>query len=171
MIRIIGGSTFIAFGLILQVGCCIFGKIANSSSCIWKNPVIVFVNDPRIEPNQDQTKEREINFFEKMNGLFASSGLTRLEAQYVYERLFAGGFFRNEPTGLPSLEDDEIKETFEDFKHRVALRKTEHKSEYEFFLLKTGCGYSYIFGQIVMVEGADGLEIIHLESVHFSVPC
>jgi len=171
MNRIITGSAYIALSLILLVGCGSSRKAAHRASGNWQNPVIAFVKDPRIESFQELEDDQEITFFEKMNGLFANSGLTRLEAHNIYEKLFAGGFFRNEAIGMPSPEDDAFKETFDDFKQRVALRKTEHKSKYEFFLLKTGCGYSYIYGQIILGEGTKGLEIIDLERVHFSVPC
>jgi hypothetical protein len=155
-------------------------KTGTANNVPWSNPEIMSVNDPRIEPsfefedlNKPEQEESPVQtFIVRNNKHFSSSnGLKLLEADNIYRKLFEKGVFKNESVGMPSPDDEPYVETLDDFKQRVALRKTKQDGTYEFFLLKTGCGYTYIFGSLKIAENNLDLLLDISERIHLSVPC
>jgi hypothetical protein len=171
------GITITTFFMLAS--CCNCGKTNRNDNHNWVNPKILMVEDTRVESSSDQERVEGfdegnitvLKFVNEKNSLFEESGLSQEKASSVYKRLFTKGLFRNEPVGMPSPDDDQVEETLEGFKQRVALRKTLREATYEFFLQKTGCGYSYIYGQIIIDEEGEDLTLEIFETLHLSVPC
>lgn len=150
-----------------------------NESVAWINPVI----EPRIHQgieaifakNQD-VGANEMNgaglteFCNRMNIFFANSNLTHQEAEFLYELLYESGLFFNEPTGMPDPEQVIAKETVDDLKARIAIKKNADLG-YSLFVMKTGCGYTYYFGQFVIPEKGQKLNFIPSEVWRASMPC
>ncbi len=148
-------------------------------SGIWTNPVIEPVFHPGIEAIFSETNQQEssllnreglIEFCTRVNALFANSNLSPQEADFVYQQLFDSGLLFNEPIGMPDPEEVLTKETIENFKARIALKKNNDLS-YSLFFVKTGCGYTYFYGKFVLPEKGQLLNLIALEVWRASMPC
>jgi hypothetical protein len=173
--------TAVLFSISVMIGgCCNCRKTAAANNGHWSNPEILRVNDPRIESSFDFEGKHEFEqeessvdaFIVRNNKHFSNSnGLTLGEADNIYRKLFEKGVFKNEPVGMPSPDYEPSIEALDDFKQRVALRKTEQDGTYQFFLLKTGCGYTYILGSIKVVENSQDIVIDISDRIHLSVPC
>lgn len=146
---------------------------------VWVNPVIEPVFHQGIEAIFPENKDVEahlmdreglIDFCARLNALFANSGLDWLEADFVYQLLYDSGLFFNEPIGMPDPEEVREKETLENFKTRIALKKNEDLS-YSLFYVKTGCGYTYFFGKFIIPEKDHGLHLNATEVWRVSMPC
>lgn len=146
---------------------------------VWVNPVIEPVFHQGIEAifpeNQDveahlMDREGLIDFCARMNALFANSGLIWKEADFVYQLLYDSGLLFNEPMGMPDPEEVREKETIENFKTRIAIKKNEDLS-YSLFYVKIGCGYTYFFGNFIIPEKDHGLHLNATEVWRASMPC
>lgn len=144
----------------------------------WENPVIHIRNHPGIERIFRQEGEglQENNeaglkdFLDRTNSKFRESEISIEEANNVYEMLHESGMLFNEPTGMPDPDEPRSRETVDDLKKRIAIRKKDENTYYIFFV-RTSCGFTYFYGCFSMPDEADNLNLQPIESWRASVPC
>ncbi len=144
----------------------------------WANPEISFRNHPGIEriyqqagENGGKTGEAGLqDFLDRINEKFRESELDREEAVRVYEMLHESGILFNEPVGMPDPDEPLSRETVDDLKNRIAIRKKDENSWYIFFT-RTSCGFTYFYGYFDWPEEPDVLNLRSIESWRASVPC
>ncbi len=144
----------------------------------WENPVIQERNHPGIEKtfredgeSLHENGELGLNdFLDRKNSKFRESGISQEEASNVYNMLHDSGILFNEPVGMPDPDEPRTRETVDDLKRRIAIRKKDENTYYIFFV-KTSCGFTYFYGYFAMPEEPQNLNLQPVESWRASVPC
>lgn len=144
----------------------------------WENPVIHVKNHPGIERTfrqggEDPQENNEAglkDFLDRTNSRFRESKISIEEANNVYEMLHDSGMLFNEPTGMPDPDEPRSRETVDDLKRRIAIRKKE-KDTYYIFFVRTSCGFTYFYGYFTMPDDPESLNLQPIESWRASVPC
>lgn len=153
-------------------------EMEQSETNQWENPEITVRNHPGIEriyrqagENGEKTGETGLqDFLDRINPKFADSGISRNEAGNVYEMLHESGILFNEPVGMPDPDDPRPRETIDDLKNRIAIRKKDDNSYYIFFV-RTSCGFTYFYGYFDWPEEPENLNLQPTETWRASVPC
>ncbi len=144
----------------------------------WENPVIHVRDHPGIErtfrqdgQTPDDNGELGLNdFLDRKNAKFRESGISHAEASHVYQMLYNSGILFNEPVGMPDPDEPRTRETVDDLKRRIAIRKKDENTYYIFFV-RTSCGYTYFYGYFDMPEEPQNLNLQAVESWRAIVPC